>query len=279
MPVPSSEILSLLRLLDDDNPTVRAAVKRKLASYGEELEQMLAVAAPELGRNVREQAFALQKEYEGDAFLERWKSWLLEPSGMEKLETGQCLLASYLMDDREAAEAIPAKLDELAVEFQDQYVLADFRNLATFLFRSGRFKGDSERYYHPDNSNFARVLESRRGNPISLACVFILTGLRAGLAVGGCNYPAHFLARARCERDGLLYLVDCFNEGKIIPAADLIRHHPLSSREVKDVVEHPATAEITMARVLRNLDNAFARMNRPNEQAFVRRLWQTMNVA
>lgn len=272
MTTSDSELQSILRLLDDDNPTVRDAVRRKLASYGPALEPALALADPVL----RSQAIELQRGFEREEFTERWSEWLLEPGGMSKLETGQFLLASYLSHGAADRAAVSGKLDRLAAEFGRQFETRDFRNLAAFLFRSGLFHGDSDRYYHPGNSNFARVLSQRQGNPISLACVFILVGSRLGLDVGGCNYPAHFLARARCDRDGGLYLIDCFNEGKVIPSEELIRHHPLASHEVRDVVNKPASAESIIARALRNLDKAFALANRPGEQAFVRSLWQLL---
>ncbi|MEM7013072.1 MAG: transglutaminase-like domain-containing protein [Verrucomicrobiota bacterium] len=272
MSAPGPELNSILRLLDDDNPTVRAAVREKLASYGPELETALADAAPDL----RTQAIALQRSYRREEFSELWKSWTKEPSDHAKLESGQALLANYLSGGAIDAEAISVKLDRLAAEFGRQFPEQDFRNLTSFLFRSGLFQGDGDRYYHPDNSNFAKVLSSRRGNPISLACVFILVGQRVGLDVGGCNYPAHFLARAICERDGELYLVDCFNEGKVLAADELIQHHPLVSHEVRDVVSEFASAEIILARVIRNLENAFDQQQLPDEKALMRRLWKIM---
>ena len=270
---PGPELSSILRLLDDDNPTVRAAVTEKLASYGPDLEPALADAAPDL----RTQAIALQRSYEHDGFAELWEAWLAEPSGILKLESGQALLASYLSGGEIDAAAISGKLDRLAAEFGRQFEVCDFRNLAAFLFQSGLYKGEGDdRYYHSDNSNFARVLSRRCGNPISLACVFILVGARAGLDVGGCNYPAHFLARARCDLDGQLYLIDCFNEGRILPADELIQHHPLVSHEVRDVVAQPASSELIIARVLRNLENAFEQNDQPGERDLMRRLWKMM---
>jgi regulator of sirC expression with transglutaminase-like and TPR domain len=269
---PGPEFQSILRLLDDDNPTVRDAVSRKLASYGPELETALESAPADQ----RSQAVELQRLYQRNEFLETWSSWIAEPTGIAKLESGLGFLASYLCQGEIEPDAVTAKLDRIAAEFRRRYSELNFRNLAEFLFHGGHFEGDEDRYYDPDNSNFARVLARQRGNPISLACVFILVGDRLDLDVGGCNYPAHFLARARCPEDGELYLIDCFNEGKIIPAADLIKHHPLALKEVREVVTLPAAAETIISRVLRNLDNACEHNEQHEERAFVGRLWQML---
>ena len=277
MEITASELPSIVRLLDDENSTVRDAVKRKLGSYGGDLVAALDREVPEAPVSVREYALELQREYERDECFKTWQAWQQEPNNLDKLERGQILLSTILAPNSECPFKISEQLDQLADGFRDEFFLPDFRNLATHLFGSGMFQGDVERYYHPDNSDMASVLERRRGNPISLACVYILVGKRLRLKVGGCNYPAHLLARANCESDGRLYLIDCFNEGKVIPSEDLIRHHPLASHEVEDVVRHPASTEVILSRALRNLENAFSQANFPAEQAFMRRLRQSMS--
>ncbi len=267
-----SELKFLLRLLDDENPTVREAVKRRLAAFGPELVDAIDRVAPEIPLSVREEAIALQRIQEEDTFRSNWVKWLQEPSGLEKLERGHCLLSNHFASPDARTVAIPAQLDELADCYADNYKLADFRNLANYLFSPGMFQGDTERYYHPNNSILGEVLMRKRGNPISLASVYMLVGHRLGLEVGGCNYPAHFLARAVCRRDEKLYLVDCFNGGRIISAEDLIQHHPLASHEVSGVVLEECGAEAIIGRVMRNLEAAFGQNNLLEEEAFLESL-------
>jgi regulator of sirC expression with transglutaminase-like and TPR domain len=57
----------------------------------------------------------------------------------------------------------------------------------------------AEEYYALDNSRIDRVLESRRGIPITLAIVFVEVARRAGLDAHGVGFPGHFLA----EIDGV----------------------------------------------------------------------------
>lgn len=273
--MPDSDLPAVLKLMDDENPTVREAIKRKLASYGPELQDAISEALPEASPDLLRRATSLQRDYERDLFLDSWGEWLLEPSSTYKLERGQALLSSFLTGT-DAQPKVTRLLDGIAEEFRTEHPVYDFTLLADYLFDNDRFRGDESRYYHPDNSNFLTVLQKRHGNPISLACVFILVGRRLGMTVGGCNYPAHFLARAVSEADGKLYLVDCFNSGRVIAAEDLIRHHPLASKEVEGVVLEPASTETIVARVLRNLENAYGQINQPEQQRFVRRLWSRM---
>lgn len=260
-----------MRLLDDENPKVRAAVKEKLASFGGELALLLERESPDTEFDVKERALELQKEYRQDDFAERWEKWLSHADLVDDLESGLVLLSDYL-EPASDEESIANHLDRLVDDFHEESLFPEFRNLANFLFSSAMFSGDTERYYHPDNSNLRRVLKRKKGNPISLSCIFILVGKRLGLDVAGCNYPAHFLARATCPRSGDLFLIDCFNDGRIISATDLVLHHPLAGKEVRGVVSQPASAAAILSRILRNLENSFRQNNLSGEERFVAKL-------
>lgn len=276
---PNAELRSLVRLLDDEHPSVRTAVKRRLAAYGIGLRAILLEAVPELAGPDLDLALELGWQERRRGLLRGWAAWMKQPSGMDKLETGHRLLAEYLEPREAEAIDISEALSQLAMDHELECGEPDFRSLAEFLFCSGRFRGARERYYHPDSSNLSVVLRTGEGNPISLACLFMLIGKRLGLEVGGCNYPVHFLARAKCPDDGELYLIDCFNEGRIIHSRDLIEHHPLSPAAVAGIVTTPASAELVVSRVLRNLENAFHREGLRREEEFMRQLWRRLAMA
>lgn len=55
--------------------------------------------------------------------------------------------------------------------------------------------GNEAAYYEPENSFIDRVLERRRGIPISLALIYMEAGSAVDLALGGIGFPGHFLVR------------------------------------------------------------------------------------
>ena len=58
------------------------------------------------------------------------------------------------------------------------------------------FQGNSENYYDPENSFLNKVLENRRGIPISLAVLYISVASKLGFSdVVGIGFPGHFLIR------------------------------------------------------------------------------------
>lgn len=277
MVVPGTEIPALLKLLDDEHPTVRAAVRKRLADLGPDLERLLELHAPAGSEPLRELALRLRREFLREEFLLGWADWMARPSSLAKLEGGLKLLATHLSAGGgradEIASGIEARLDSLADLLLRLEPRPDFRDLADFLFASGRFRGNEEDYYAPANSNLDRVLQDRLGNPILLACVMMSVGARVGIEVGGCNFPGHFLARHQAVGNGPLYVIDCFNGGRILPAEVLIQHQPFAVPEVETVVRAEAPAEVILCRVLNNLEQAFEREGNGAEQRFVHDLW------
>jgi regulator of sirC expression with transglutaminase-like and TPR domain len=279
MEVPTpAEIRSVVRLLDDEHPVVREAVRRRVAAWGEDWERGVAGMETELEADaeMREglaEVRRLRAEFRDERFREEWEAVLRSPRGeVERLEDALVLLARREAPPGTDEEGIRGKLDALARGFRILVPEADFRHLAVHLFGTGRFSGNEEDYYAPENSHLGWVLRERRGNPILLACVMMFVGRRVGLDIGGCNYPAHFLARHRCPDEGRLYLIDCFNEGRVFPAELLVKHRPPGFPDVAELVRDPAAVETILGRVLRNLDQAWERKGRKDEQRFVREL-------
>ncbi|HYD98700.1 MAG TPA: transglutaminase-like domain-containing protein [Alphaproteobacteria bacterium] len=81
------------------------------------------------------------------------------------------------------------------------------------------YAGDDETYDDLQNANLARVIDRRRGLPVSLGILYIQTGRAQGWTVEGLNFPAHFLVRLG---DGTgRAILDPFHRGAARSAADL----------------------------------------------------------
>ena len=73
--------------------------------------------------------------------------------------------------------------------------VGDLTSLCRRLFVDLRFEGDTTSYYDPANSFLNRVIERRRGIPISLSVVVIEVGRRSGIELEGIGLPSHFVVR------------------------------------------------------------------------------------
>ncbi|MEO8938500.1 MAG: tetratricopeptide repeat protein, partial [Burkholderiaceae bacterium] len=79
------------------------------------------------------------------------------------------------------------------------------RLLNRYFFHELGFAGNANDYYDPANSYLSKVLERRRGIPISLAVLLMEIGHQVGLPLRGVAFPGHFLVKLKV-RAGDLYL-------------------------------------------------------------------------
>lgn len=146
--------------------------------------------------------------------------------------------------------------------------LSVFTHLHHVLFDLEGFSGNFDDYYASSNSYLPTVLESRRGLPIVLTLIYKVVGERVGLTVEGVNAPGHFLARIQV--DGKWHLIDPFFHGQLLTAEEaLARVSHITNRQVDGIERYlpPATHQQWIARLLNNLQNAFAKEGRQNDLA------------
>ncbi len=77
----------------------------------------------------------------------------------------------------------------------DASAMHRLRLLNHFFFQDLHFGGNLNHYYDPDNSYLHRVLERRRGIPVSLAVLWLELAQGLGLQAHGVGFPGHFLVK------------------------------------------------------------------------------------
>jgi hemimethylated DNA binding protein len=235
------QLPALLLLLDDDSAVVLEEVGRALQSFGSGLAGELDSLQPPVEGATREKIQRLVEPWARDRLILAWSEWQEETSFAQRLESGLDSIAAY-----QTGSLYQQALAELLGQLTDDSKASGPLEWARELFGQDGLSGNEQNYYHPRNSNLVHVLKTSRGNPISLTCIYILTALRLGWQVAGCNNPGHFLAQVTTE-EGEVY-VDCFAGGRV-----------LSEREAQILearLDSPTpSADSILSRVLRNLIN------------------------
>ena len=170
-----------------------------------------------------------------------------------------------------AAEAEPSisiarylsKLDALAEAFRsDRRFHTELgipvTALVNYIHRELGFSGNVSDYYDPGNSYLHRVIDHRRGIPISLALIHIAIGQRLDIPVTGISFPGHFLVQYGTDPGTI---VDPFS-GRELSRADcqtLLRQLAGPRATLKDEYFLPAGPRDVLIRMLDNLKQIFWR--------------------
>jgi regulator of sirC expression with transglutaminase-like and TPR domain len=91
--------------------------------------------------------------------------------------------------------------------------------LARIMAAEFGFTGDRRHYDDPDNADMIRVIDRRRGLPVSLSILYVAAARRVGWQIAPLDTPGHVLVRVGAEIDPVL--IDPFNDGTPVGAEQL----------------------------------------------------------
>ncbi|MFN4360073.1 MAG: SirB1 family protein [Hylemonella sp.] len=157
-----------------------------------------------------------------------------------------------------------AEVDALLVRLRrrlpaDASAVHKLRLLNHFFFQELHFGGNLNHYYDPDNSYLHKVLERRRGIPVSLAVLWLELAQGLGLAAQGVGFPGHFMVKVNLpqaqvvidpftgqslSREALQSRLEVWRASHGLPgASELPLGHYLQAMPAREII----------ARMLRNL--------------------------
>ncbi len=159
-----------------------------------------------------------------------------------------CLLASGHCQGRTLNfDSELSKLDRLA----EGVTVKTLSGVVEHIFGEMGFAGDEIHYFDPVNSYLDKVLERRKGIPISLAVVILEVARRCSLQAYGVGMPGHFLVGDAHDSD---VFVDPF-KGEMIDRSQaqglFNRMHP--SSEFNSDYLSGVTNQAILSRMLNNL--------------------------
>lgn len=138
---------------------------------------------------------------------------------------------------------------------------ANAHALGRFLGDDLGFTGDVADYHDPQNGLLTRVLDRRRGLPITLAIVYEAVARRAGIRAFGVNAPGHFLlaVQGHDERRAPAIL-DPFHGGEVLDEAGAdarVQRATQGLGRFTRTLLRPSPPAVVLRRLLNNLTRDF----------------------
>lgn len=144
---------------------------------------------------------------------------------------------------------IATRLDVIAADAETADQRADA--LATVLAGEFGFTGDADTYDHPANADLIRVIDRRRGLPVSLSILYVAAARRLGWSADVLDMPGHVLVLIGA--DAAPVIVDPFANGMRVSAerlAALLEAAAAPQQPVTHVAAMPNRA--VLVRLLQN---------------------------
>lgn len=158
-----------------------------------------------------------------------------------------------------------ARLDSLAAQVVKELPqpleldrLTALETMNRVLFEQEHFHGNQAHYYNPENSYLNRVLDTRKGIPITLSLVYMEVGKRVGIPIEGIGLPYHFVVR--CHLAHGLHYIDPFEGGRFLTEDECVLLVQRSARTRQPVSSRwfePVTSRQMLIRMLNNLKHIY----------------------
>ncbi len=255
------EIKALVSLLDDDDKEITTLVEKEIRQRGETIIPFLESEYQEAGFNptIQRKIEELIHDLQFEQVLERIANWR-NGGGMDLLE-GLWAVATYQYPDL-TYEKLKYDFEQIYIEAwrefkPEMHPVDQIKTLNHVFYNTLKFGSNTKSFHSANNSMINIVLESRRGNPISLCCLYMLIAQKLKMPVYGVNLPNLFILTYK--QDNVQFYINVFNKGLVFMKADI--DHFVGQLNLKpiDSFYEPCTNIDITKRMMRNLALAFER--------------------
>ena len=269
-----TDISSLIQLLDDPDELVYSHVKIQIMSIGEGAIPNLEEAWESnlFGVLFQNRIEELIHEIQFDAVAKSLNEWA-HAEGASLLD-GVMIINRYQYPDFDQE-----KMLKTLEQIQHDIWLELNTNLTAFeqvkvinhiLFQIYGFSGNTLDYHSPKNSFLSEVLETKKGNPLSLSLIYSIISQNLDLPIYGVNLPHHFIL-AYLDRFSLyktnnifetdvLFYVNPFSKGTVFSKKEIDYFLEQLKLDPEDSFFKPATNVSIIRRALSNLENSYTKL-------------------
>lgn len=265
---------ALISLLDDPDDLVFSSVTQELRKMGLEVIEILEEVWESTGdESLRVKIEELIHEIQFNDLKTSLSSWNVSKD-LDLLQ-GVWHVCRYNYPDLPQEEMI-RKIEQLKfdawLELKDNFTaLEKVKVLNHVIYKIHKFSGSIKDYYSPSNSYVNNVIDTRKGNPISLAIVYSLIAQRLEIPIYGVNLPKNFILAYVADgitkhpnqitEDQVLFYINPFNKGQIFNRKEIEVY--LKSQEIQYDISYfvPCDNRQIVKRILQNLLFSYQQLN------------------
>jgi regulator of sirC expression with transglutaminase-like and TPR domain len=260
-----SRIDALIALLDDTDTEVVNSVTDNLLKQGISIVPQLEKAwetAPD--EKIQERLELVIQNIQFQTAKENLKTWC-KGDALNLLE-GVFYLAQF-----QFPEISFEKIDQEIEQIKSNIWIEMSTNLTALervkiinhvIFEIHKFLRNSNNFYSPQNSFINQVLETKKGNPISLAIIYLAVTHKLNLPIYGVNLPKNFILAykdeyrhydAEDELEDILFYINPYNKGAILGKKEI--DYFIKQQQLKPDKSYylPCTNQEIVIRLINNL--------------------------
>jgi hypothetical protein len=296
-------IEAMIYLLDDNDQEVVQQIENQLLELGTPVIPILEDQwnRENLTALHHERIYELMDKIRLSSSLGEIEKWKNDESN-DILEG--CFILSRIFFPEVELETIEKEIEQIRLDvwLQMSNTLSAWervRILNDVFFVKFKYKGDRDNYHEPENSFIHKVIERKKGNPISLSVLYLSVAQRLNLPIFGVNLPQHFvLAFMPSDFDEStgdfsqkfemnyksfpgepLFYLDVFSEGLPFDRDRVNSFLKEVNIEPREQYYHPCSNVEILKRVVRNLIHSYEQKEKPKKLELLNNIMNTLNAS
>ena len=273
-----SEIKALISLLDDEDYEVLNHVESKIRSMGDTVIPYLEDRCEEssLSPLMQKKLEDLIHDLQYNAFFDRLINW--KKNGSEDLLEGIWTIATYQYPElslEKLRQDVEQIYYEVWLEIRDgMHPMDQIKTMNSVIFGKLKFGANTKHFHSASNSMLNVVIESKKGNPISLCVIYLLVAQKLNLPIWGVNLPNLFILTYKSGN--MQFYINVFNRGLVFSRVDIDSYIAQLNLTQNEIFYQPCNNLDIIRRVLRNLTLAFEKVGDDDKVKEIDRALQEM---
>ncbi len=287
----TSKINALIQLLDDPDEQVFTEVRKQIEEYGEDIIPALEHAweSDTLGAVFQSRIEEIIHDIQFEGLIDKLAVW--KEGGCMDLLEGWLMVSRYQFPDlneEQIRKDFEKFKQDIWLELHEGLTaLEKVKVINHILFEVHGFSANTKNYHAPSNSFINSVLETKKGNPISLSIIYMILSQELQLPIHGVNLPRHFILcyvddyegtieRNEIQRDDILFYINPFGRGSIFTNKEIKQFLKQLELDEHDMFYTPCDNESIIRRIINNLKYSYEKLGFTDKEEEMKRLMEVM---
>lgn len=269
----NTELQALISLIDEPSENMFDQVRKKILFYGIDAVPFLEDAWDNsFDHSIQERIENIIHNIQQTNLQAELSSWKIK--NHLDLFKGFFLVSKYQYPDLkedEIREKITLIEKDIWLELNTNLTaLEKIKVINHIFFDVHRFSGNKVNIHAPQNLFISNLLESKKGNHLSIGILYIILARKLGIPVFGVDLPQHFILAyidevqeerlASFDENEVLFYINPFNKGAVFTQREIelfVKHLKLSP---KDNYYKPCDNITIIKRLLKEMINSYEKM-------------------
>jgi regulator of sirC expression with transglutaminase-like and TPR domain len=226
--IDDNNIKALISLLEDTDDEIYSVVSQKLIELGSDIIPRLEKTwETSTNTNLQEHIENIIQEIQFQQIYNELRNWDLM-NGTDLLK-GAYIVAKYQYPELKydaIYETVEKIRNDVWLELNEQLTaLEKVKIINQIFYNTHKFSGNFSNYYSPQNYFINHVLETRKGNPVSLGIIYITIAHWLNLPIYGVNLPKNFILAYKDlyseSNDNILFYINPYNKGSVLGKGEI----------------------------------------------------------